>query len=245
MKSKSLVPAVLLLTLSAPTMSGASPTAQRSRTRAQTTSVEVRREALAPETIALAGAYLRDPASASPEACVAWKEFHTATDPTIRAFAARFFKSSSDVDDCGQEVWMDLVKNLPDFDFDQSRGRFTSWLFTIVRNKAADIARRSARRPAEPISAAVDQADQDAESPTDSLERKAAIDSVRAALDKLKFGTSPENYRLLHMRHIEGRDVADVAEELGISPSQVWAREHRLKGKLRKMLAGRTETTRA
>ena len=140
---------------------------------------------------------------------------------------------------------MDLVRNLPDFDFDQSRGRFTSWLFTIVRNKSADIARRSARRPAEPISAALDHPDQDAESPTDSLERKTAIDSVRAALDELKSRTTPDNYRLLHMRHVEGRDVADVAEELGISPSQVWAREHRLKGKLRKMLAGQMETARA
>ena len=237
MKSKGLVPAVLLLTLSAPAMSGASPATQRIRTRTAATAVDVKRDILSSQDIALAGTYLRDPRAASPEAQAAWSEFHAAVDPTVRAFAGRFFKSSSDLDDCSQEVWIDLIRNLPDFDFDQSRGRFTSWLYAIVRNKATDIVRRQARRPAEPITAAVDQPDRDAESPADSLERNAAIDSVRAALDTLRLRTTPDNYRLLHMRHVEGRDVADVAEALGITPSQVWAREHRLKGKLKKMLS--------
>jgi len=241
MKSKSFVPAVLLLTLSAPAMSGASPAVQRARARTATATLDVRREALSPANVALAGSYLRDPGSASPDAQLAWKDFHTAADPTIRAFAARFFKSSSDIDDCCQEVWMDLVRNLPDFDFDQTRGKLTSWLFTVVRNKATDMVRRQARRPAEPITTALDHPDRDTEDPSDSLARKASIDSVRTALNELKSRTSDENYQLLHMRHVEGRDVADVAEALGISPSQVWAREHRLKGKLRKMLAGQVE----
>jgi RNA polymerase sigma-70 factor, ECF subfamily len=245
MKSKSLVPAVLLLTLSAPAISGASATAQRARTRTPAEAVEVKWGALSCENIALAGDYLRDGAGASTEARAAWNAFHNAVDPTIRAFAGRFFKSSSDMDDCCQEVWMDLIRNLPDFDYDRSRGRFSSWLFAIVRNKATDIVRRQARRSAEPITAAQDHPDRNVENPSERLERTAAIDSVRAALNELKSSTTPDNYRLLHMRHVEGRDVADVAEALGITPSQVWAREHRLKGKLRKMLSGPRETARA
>ena len=238
MKSKNFVPAVLLLTLSAPAIGGVSPAAQRARARTTTTTaVDVKRDALSPTNVALAGSYLRDPESASADAQVAWAEFHGAVDPTIRAFAGPFFKSACDIDDCAQEVWMDLIRNLPDFDFDQTRGRFTSWLFTVVRNKATDIVRRQARRAAEPINAAMDHPDVATESPSESLSRKAAVDSVRTALAKLKSRTSEENYQLLHMRHIEGRDVADVAEALGISPSQVWAREHRLKGKLRRLLA--------
>src|SRR5690348_2947275 len=108
MKSKGLVPAVLLLTLSAPAMSGASTTAHRARTRADATSLEVKRDALSCENIALAGAYLRNPAGASAHARAAWGEFHGAINPTIRGFAGRFFRSASDIDDCCQEVWMDL-----------------------------------------------------------------------------------------------------------------------------------------
>jgi len=245
MKSKNFVPAVLLLTLSAPAMGGASPAAQRARARTTTTAVDVKRDALSPTNVALAGSYLRDPETASADAQVAWTDFHGSVDPTIRAFAGRFFKSSCDIDDCTQEVWIDLIRNLPDFDFDQTRGRFTSWLFTVVRNKATDIVRRQARRAAEPINAGLDQPDLGAESPSESLARKAEIESVRTALAKLKSRTSEKNYQLLHMRHIEGRDVADVAEALGISPSQVWAREHRLKGKLRKLLAKDMEVTQA
>ena len=244
MKSTSLVPAVLLLTLSAPAMSGASPTAQRARTRTVTPAADVSRDALSPGNVALAGDYLRGPESASVEAKAAWMDFHAAVDPTIRAFGARFFKSATDIDDCTQEVWVDLIRNLPEFDFDQTRGRFTSWLYTVVRNKATDIVRRQVRRSAEPITAALDHPDDASQTPGDALARKTAIESVRTALGKLKSRTTPENYRLLHMRHIEGREVADVAQRLGISPSQVWAREHRLKGKLRKMLARQFETAR-
>jgi RNA polymerase sigma-70 factor (ECF subfamily) len=240
MKTTSLVPAVLLLTLSAPSLSSAATSAQRTRTRTATSTLDVKRDALSPANIAQTGDYLRDPATASPDAQLAWSAFQPAADTTIRAFAGRFFKSASDIDDCTQEVWIDLIRNLPDFNLDQSRGRFTSWLFTIVRNKATDIVRRQARR-AEPMTAAIDHPDRATEDPAHSLARKSEIQSVHAALAALRERTSEKNYQLLHLRHIEGRPVAEVAEVLNITPSQVWAREHRLKRQLRALLTAQAD----
>jgi RNA polymerase sigma factor (sigma-70 family) len=241
MNSRSLVPAVLLLTLSAqPGLATSAPVAQRGRVRTTANAVETRPDAMSAQSVALAGEYLRQSVGkqkASIEAREAWDQFYPACDATIRAFAARFFKTPTDIDDCTQEVWIDLIRNLPDFNLDQNRGRFTSWLFTIVRNKATDMVRRQVRRPAGPLTEAVfSQPDLASEDPPESLSRKLDVQSVHDALATLKESTSEENYRILHLRHVEGRDVADVAAVLGISSHQVWSREHRMKQKLREVL---------
>ena len=245
MNSRSFVPAVLLLTLSAqPGFASSAPAAQRSRVRTTASAVDTRRDALSAQGVALAGEYLRQSAAKqeiSFEAQEAWSRFYPVCDGTIRAFAARFFKSANEVDDCAQEVWTDVIRNLPDFSLDQDRGRFSSWLFTIVRNKATDMVRREARRPTEPLTqAAFGQADISSEDPAHSLSRKLDIQAVRDALESLRNSTSEENYQILYLRHVEGRDVAEVAATLGISSHQVWSREHRIKRKLRMMLNGST-----
>ena len=58
---------------------------------------------------------------------------------------------------------------------------------------------------------------------------------VRAALDELA-RSSPISFQILHLRMFEGRSVAEVAAELGLTPEQVYSRQHRAIGKLRSML---------
>lgn len=249
MKSRSFVPAVLLLTFAAPAPGGVASGNSRSSAPTSAAFVQARpvgrdraggRGDLTPDLVNAAGAYLRATAAGADPGPVLrddWDRFYPACDGTIRNFSTRFFRRPCDIDDCAQEVWIDLVKNLPAFTLDDTRGRFTSWLFTIVRNKAADATRRAARRPAEALpgsSAVTFEADDD---PVVALERKSDVQYVRDALAKLKRQTSPENYQILHLRQIEGRDVSEVAATLGISPRQVWAREHRMKRKLREVLA--------
>src|SRR5882724_1202496 len=201
MKTRSFVPAVLLLTLAAPAPGNASSVGHRAPTSA--TSAQARpssRHELTPDLVSAAGEYLRaSAAGADPGVDVqeAWARFYPACDTTIRSFSTRFFRRPSDIDDCAQEVWIDLVKNLPAFSLDNSRGRFTSWLFTIVRNKAADMTRREARRPADPMPGSCAEclpaADDD---PAFTLERKSEVQSVRDALSKLKKQSSTENYQI-------------------------------------------------
>ena len=108
------------------------------------------------------------------------------------------------------------------------------------------MARREARRPTEPLTqAAFGQADISSEDPAHSFSRKLDIQTVRDALESLRSSTSDENYQILYLRHVEGRDVADVAATLGISSHQVWSREHRMKQKLRAINESGTSARRA
>jgi DNA-directed RNA polymerase specialized sigma24 family protein len=63
------------------------------------------------------------------------------------------------------------------------------------------------------------------------------VESVRKALAAIQRQTSRRSFQVLHMRHIEGKSVSEVARSLDMKPGQVWVTEHRMKKKLSTLLA--------
>jgi RNA polymerase sigma factor (sigma-70 family) len=59
----------------------------------------------------------------------------------------------TDLDDCVQEVWAELVTLLRVLRYDPRRGRFRTWLYTIVHSRATDLLRRRLRHPADGLGA--------------------------------------------------------------------------------------------
>jgi RNA polymerase sigma-70 factor (ECF subfamily) len=129
------------------------------------------------------------------------------------------------------------MRSLPRFQMDRSRGRFTSWLYAIVRSKAMDVERRRCRRPAVSLSpemaANVETAEAD---PAERCDRESQRAEVRRAMATLRMQSSEQSYRVLHLRYWEGMSAPEVAEALGLTPEQVWVREHRMKRKLQQLL---------
>jgi RNA polymerase sigma factor (sigma-70 family) len=248
------LPAVLLLTLAVPTAKAnpvsrapvATPTVRRVRDDGASQR-NLQQQALSEETIAQAGEYLRlgaDSRSVSEETRVGWERFYHRCDATIRRFAATFRSRGVDVDDCTQEVWADLIRSLPQFKLDSTRGRFDSWLYTIVRSKATDILRRQNRTSTTELSPAVMARAATSEvDPSEILDRQSDRDSVQGAMKRLEEVASESSYRVLHLRYIAGWSVQQVADALGFSREQVWVREHRMKRKLRELLADHFEAS--
>jgi RNA polymerase sigma factor (sigma-70 family) len=184
------------------------------------------------------GDYLRAGAAGSnpsPDSKAAWRAFFPACDRLVRQYSARFKPRGVDPEDCAQEVWSQLLRTLPTFQLERGRGQFNSWLFAVVRSKANDILRRSARQPVQSLSpaAALPAADGN---PLDLAQRSDAVQQVKGALATLRSSVSPTSYRVLHLRHIEQLSVRETAKLLSITPQQVWARDHRMRSKLRELL---------
>jgi RNA polymerase sigma factor (sigma-70 family) len=199
---------------------------------------------LSGQTVSRAGLYLRSRAMGqNPDApaAAAWGRFFPACDRLIRQYAGHFSARGVDVEDCVQETWSQLLRTLPTFQLEQGRGHFGSWLYAVVRSKAHDILRRAGRQAAEDLSPQVQAsfASRDAD-PADEAERSSAIEQVRSALAELRSRVSDPSYRVLHLRHLEGRSVSEVADALGMTPQQVWARDHRMRCKLRDLLIARS-----
>ena len=169
----------------------------------------------------------------------AWQEFYEFYNEIIRRFALSSSLPKSEVDDCVQEVWCTVVEELPNFDYDPHRGRFRSWLYALVRNKAMDRVRRRARHPvgslhdaqATGLRDASDQAD-----PTAALEQRWNQELVRTVLGELQKVSSETSYQVFYLRSIEERSVAEVAQAMDLTPAQVRARHHRLRRRFRTML---------
>ena len=108
-------------------------------------------------------------------------------------------------------------------------GRLHAWLLAVARNKLVDRARRSGRTVsvAEPPETA-DAADDPAEAAIVSADR----DALAAALSRL----GERDRRLIELRYIEERSVADTARRAGLSVSATKVALMRARQRLRAVL---------
>jgi len=167
---------------------------------------------------------------------LSWESFFQVYDDLIRRFAIAQGVPPSDVDDCVQEVWSEVTTRLFDFDRPVDRPGLRAWLYSLVRSKATDLFRGRGRRPA----VSLDQLRDAGHEEKDTQEDPASLYEQhweRAVLEtnicQLQEEVSPTNARILQMRLIDRRSVADVAAELNLSPEQVYARQHRMLKDLR------------
>jgi RNA polymerase sigma factor (sigma-70 family) len=170
----------------------------------------------------------------------AWDEFYRVYDDLMRRFAVSRGLSGSDVDDCLQAVWLEVASGFGDFEHPVDHAGLRSWLYMLVRSKAGDLLRKKLRRPAESLDAArefgAEPLDREAD-PPQLLEKQWERALLETLLEELRQEVSETNWRLLRMRCLEGREVADVASDLGLSSEQVWYRQRRLMKKLRARVA--------
>jgi RNA polymerase sigma-70 factor (ECF subfamily) len=166
----------------------------------------------------------------------AWGRFYRTYGPLIRHYAVACRVPATDCDDCIQQVWAELVQKLPGFCYDPFRGRFRSWLYTLVRSKATDLLRRRrrrARRLAGGSEKTLCGRDGD---PATEYERQCQKAAVQGVLKQLQQRVSTCSYRVLYLRWIEERTVREVAAVLGLTPERVRARTYRMKQQFRRLL---------
>jgi len=170
----------------------------------------------------------------------AWDEFYRVYNGILRRFAISRGLRGSDVDDCLQEVWIEVSRSLSEFQRPIDRPGLRAWLYTVVRSKANSLFRRSARRREQTLEEA-QAAGAEPQSPTADpatlLQEQWERTLLETVREDVRGELSENNARLLQMRLVEQRDVADVAAELQLSPEQVWYRQYRLVKKLKARMA--------
>jgi RNA polymerase sigma-70 factor (ECF subfamily) len=166
----------------------------------------------------------------------AWEQFYRTYDPLIRHFAVASRVPKASLNDCVQQVWTELVRKLGDFRHDPQRCRFRTWLYTLVHRRAIDLLRHrtshSLQHLPPEVAAALCGRDEDPATAYQRQQEQAVVQQVLAELGKQ---VSARDARLLQLRWIESRTVAETATALGLTPPQVWLREHRLRRKFRRL----------
>lgn len=132
--------------------------------------------------------------------------------------AGRFFRQQQDVDDAAQETFVTVWNKLHTYRGDAP---FEHWLTRVCLNCC--YARLRKARPAEEIR------EDRFEAPADNPDARLEVEGL------LKTLPAKDRFLLLLM-YGEGWSVADIAERLGWSQTNVKVRAHRARKKLRRLL---------
>jgi RNA polymerase sigma-70 factor, ECF subfamily len=132
----------------------------------------------------------------------------------------------ADCEDIAQEVFLSAFRHLRSFDPDRSR--FSTWLFTIARNKSINALRGHRMVP---LKDDLEQKSDD--EPARSLQRREIFHELDKALGQL-----PGQYRRVFiLAEFEGLPYDQIAQIEGIGLGTVKSRIHRAKEKLQQALA--------
>jgi RNA polymerase sigma-70 factor, ECF subfamily len=150
----------------------------------------------------------------------------------FRFLGARYRK---DVEDLAQEVFLKVFRALSRFD--PSRAKFTTWVYTFVRNHCFDVLKRrrvptSSLHATDPDEAPRDFADRRELVPTHDAENQELGRRISEALSTL----GEEQRMVFILREYEGLDYKEIAEVTGVSEGTVKSRLFRAKESLRQEL---------
>ena len=157
----------------------------------------------------------------------------------IMAFAYRMLGPGHrrDLEDIAQEIFLKVFRVLDRFD--PSRGvKFTTWVFTFVRNHCLDLMKKR-RLPTTSLTSANDEegqrdpGDTGVVTPLRQAESSEIGDKLAAALEQI----SPEQREVFVMREQQGLDYGEIANRVGVVEGTVKSRLHRARLALRGHLA--------
>ncbi len=138
--------------------------------------------------------------------------------------AAKILTSSEeDIEECVADVFISLWQK-PE-QYDESRGKLSTWLCTMVKNKALDRLRSIKARREEPVDEIPEMA-----APAETNESSYDLEQC---LDRLP----EEDREIVKRRYYDEQKPAEIAKEMGMDKKKVENRLFRSKKKLKGMLS--------
>ena len=166
----------------------------------------------------------------------AWREFDERYGDLIRGFARRRGLQAADCEDVAQEVLLSLSKAMPGFRYDPTKGKFRSYLKTVVLRV---ILKKSCQKPGEVALEHIEEA-------TRLAERDAAVEEVwetewrqnhlRQAMRVIEAEFSEADRRAFQRYAVEGHDARETAASLAMSVDRVYQAKSRITKRLTQII---------
>jgi RNA polymerase sigma-70 factor (ECF subfamily) len=164
----------------------------------------------------------------------AWERFVHLYTPLIYHWACRAGLQQSDAADLVQDVFVLLLRKLPEFDYDRD-GSFRAWLRTVTLNLWRTRLRRRGL-PTDPGASPDGVAAPDGVIELAEAEYRDQL--VRRALELLRTDFETPTWRAFWECVVNDRPTAEVAAELGMNPGAVRTAKCRVLARLRQELEG-------
>ena len=169
---------------------------------------------------------------------VAWEEFFGRYWSLIFAFARQRGCSQHTAEEVVQDVMLKVFEQKDLFRYDPTRGRFRSWLGTLVHNRVADFR----RMPSERARAAGGDSQSDcmeieARQTSPETDWAAAFEQslLLVLLDVVRREMNPRAYLAFELSTLHGLPGAKVARHTGLSRNGVYRARKRALARLREL----------
>ena len=165
----------------------------------------------------------------------AWTRFVKLYTPLLCHWARRLGLRDGEVDDFVQEVFLLLVRKLPDFTCEPSQ-RFRGWLWTLTVNKLRETRRRRSLPTDEAGPDLPDRPGLEVAADFDESEYCQYV--VSRALQLMQTEFEQPTWRAFWECTTNDRPAREVAAELGLTVDAVYAAKSRVLRRLRQELQG-------
>lgn len=173
--------------------------------------------------------------AAGPEASAgSWGDFCERYGELIRGYARRRGLQPADCDDVVQEVLLALSKSMPGFQYDPRKGRFRAYLHTMV---AHTVHRRWFQKRGErPLEDGAASFISDGEDADETWETEWRQHHLRLAMKTIAAEFNATDRAAFESYAMDGRDAREAADEIGISPDQVYQAKSRILKRLSELI---------
>jgi len=172
------------------------------------------------------------------EAQESWATFVKLYTPLLFHWARRLGLQAHDASDLVQDVFIILLRRLPEFDYDQHLS-FRGWLHTVTLNRW-----RERRRLKDPLVQGTPAQLPELEEPDPAAafwETEYREQLVQRALELIQVQFEPATWKAFWAVVVEEKPAAEVAQSLGLSVNAVYIARSRVLTRLRTELDGLLE----
>jgi RNA polymerase sigma factor (sigma-70 family) len=170
----------------------------------------------------------------------AWERFVDLYAPLVYGFLRKRGLQDADAADLTQDVMRSVAAAAQRLEYDQRRGLFRSWLFTIVQNKLIDHWRKDGIRErgagdtaAQQELNALPQADNETSAEWDA-DYQRQLFQYAASIVKPDF--TEATWQAFWKSAVEGQSGKDVAKQLGLTAAAVYLAKSRVMARLKEQV---------
>ncbi len=158
-----------------------------------------------------------------------WREFVDLYEPLLLRYARKHGLDENDARDAVQETFIRLLRVLPGFQLDHTRGRFRSWLWRIFMSAVIDIKRREKRRGKGESGYVRPEPPPESQEWIQDYHRHV----MTQVLAKVKEATQPKTWHCFEQHILKCRPGTEIAGEVDLTPNAVCVNAARVLRKVR------------
>ncbi len=168
----------------------------------------------------------------------AWRAFDAVYRPMLYRFARASGLGHDDAEDTAQQCLVGVSEHIGEFAYDPQRGRFKSWLRTLVNNRVRNLLR--ARRERQGQSGDFQAAQQCEPAPEEAFDKIWMEGHLWHCLREIRAEVEEATFLAFQYYVIEQRPLETVCAALNLTPNNVytikWRLTERVAAKMKELL---------